>query len=136
MPLKGTYCLCIKHKTEKKLNIGALGEINFPTGKYIYIGSALNSLIPRLERHLKTSKGNHQITHWHIDYFLREKEVEIQSIFIIENEDHLECKLAAEIALYGEPVPHFGCSDCKCPSHLYQVKECNFLEKIGFKKWI
>lgn len=135
MPLKGTYCLCIKNKEEKKLNIGALGNLVFPRGKYIYIGSALHSLIPRLERHLKTSQGNHQVTHWHIDYFLKDKSVEIQSIFIIENKNRLECEIAVKVSKHGEPVPHFGCSDCKCQSHLFKVKECTFLEKIGFKKW-
>jgi Uri superfamily endonuclease len=135
VPLKGTYCLCIKNKKEKKLNIGALGTLDFPTGYYIYIGSALHSLIPRLDRHLKTSEGNHHVTHWHIDYFLKEKDVQIQSIFIIEKKDRLECKIAAKVSKHGEPVPHFGCSDCKCSSHLFIVKECNFLKKIGFKRW-
>lgn len=135
MSIKGTYCLCISNETEKKLNIGALGNLFFPTGTYIYVGSALNSLIPRLERHLKNSQGNHNVTHWHIDYFLKEKDVEIHSIFILENSDRLECEIANAVAMHGDSVPHFGCSDCRCRSHLFKVNECNFLEKIGFKMW-
>lgn len=135
VPLKGTYCLCIKNKKEKKIKIGALGSLDFPIGYYIYIGSAFHSLIPRLNRHIKTSKGNHHVTHWHIDYFLKEKDVQIQSIFIIEKKDRLECKIAAKVSKHGKPVSHFGCSDCKCPSHLFIVNGCKFLEKIGLKKW-
>ncbi|MFC1803941.1 DUF123 domain-containing protein [Thermoproteota archaeon] len=136
MSLKGTYCLCINNKSDKILKIGALGEIFFPVGNYIYVGSALNSLVPRLKRHQKTSNGTHHITHWHIDYFLHEKDVEIQSIYVIENDDHLECDIVSQVSSYGGPVPRFGCSDCKCSSHLYKVNEFNFIEKIGLKKWV
>jgi Uri superfamily endonuclease len=136
LTLKGTYCLCIRNSANIKLKIGSLGKLEFPTGNYIYIGSALNSLIPRIERHLKISQGNHNITHWHIDYFLKEKHVAIHSIYVIENEVRLECEVANEVSQYGEIVPNFGCSDCKCKSHLIRVKECNFLKKRGFRRWI
>jgi len=133
--LKGTYCLCINNNIDKQLDIGALGHLEFSSGKYIYVGSALHSLIPRLERHLKISKGNHSVTHWHIDYFLIDKDVSIYSIFIIENKKRIECEIVAKIEKFGKPLLNFGCSDCKCKSHLFKVKDCHFLEKIGFKKW-
>ena len=135
VPIPGTYCLCIKNHETKKIEIGALGSREFKEGKYIYVGSALNSLIPRLERHLKTSKGEHHVTHWHIDYLLREQTVEVDSAYIIESPEHLECTIAEKLSQYGEPVPRFGCSDCKCTSHLYRVKNFDFLGKIGLKKW-
>jgi len=135
VPIPGTYCLCIENHKTKKIKIGALGTHEFQEGKYIYVGSALNSLIPRLERHLKTSMGEHHVTHWHIDYLLREQTVEIDSIYIIESPEHLECTIAEKVSQYGEPVPRFGCSDCKCISHLYSVKNFDFLGKIGLKKW-
>ena len=136
MPVKGTYCLCIIVNEDKVIRIGALGEIDFPKGKYIYVGSALNSLYPRLERHLKHSRGEHDVTHWHIDYLLREPEVSIESIYLYDNGEKLECKIASEVADHGNPTPKFGCSDCKCTSHLYKVESFEFVEKMGMRKYV
>ena len=136
VPVKGTYCLCIENHEARSLRVGALGDREFLKGYYVYVGSALNSLMPRLERHLKTSRGEHHVTHWHIDYLLREKSVEIKSIYIIESDEHLECKIAEKVAQHGEPVYGFGCSDCKCNSHLYKVDGFDFMEKTGLKKMV
>jgi Uri superfamily endonuclease len=135
MPVKGTYCLCIKVEEDKVIRIGALGEIEFIKGNYIYVGSALNSLYPRLDRHLKHSRGEHDVTHWHIDYLLREPVTSIESIFMYDNEEKLECSIAAKVAGYGEPTPRFGCSDCNCKSHLYRVDSFEFVEKMGMRKY-
>ncbi|MBT4321501.1 GIY-YIG nuclease family protein [Candidatus Bathyarchaeota archaeon] len=135
MPVKGTYCLCINVEDDITINVGALGEIIFQRGSYIYVGSALNSLIPRLDRHLKHSRGEHDVTHWHIDYLLREPLVSIESICMNDNGEKLECVMAALVAGHGEPVPRFGCSDCRCISHLYYVESFDFLEKMGLKKY-
>jgi Uri superfamily endonuclease len=135
VPVKGTYCLCIENHQKISIQIGALGEIEFNRGYYVYVGSALNSLIPRLERHLKTSRGEHHVTHWHIDYLLRETTVEIKSIHTIETDEHLECDIAEKISMYGEAIPRFGCSDCSCQSHLFHVDGFEFVKKIGLKKW-
>ena len=135
MPVKGTYCLCINVESDIRIKVGALGEIDFPGGSYIYVGSALNSLIPRLERHLKHSRGEHNVTHWHIDYLLKDQRVSIRNIYMNDNGEKLECLMAAKVAEHGEPVPRFGCSDCKCVSHLYSVESFDFLEKIGLKKY-
>ena len=136
MPIRGTYCLCIENHKHQAIQVGALGEIDFPEGRYIYVGSALNSLIPRLERHQFTSTGIHHVTHWHIDYLLRESDVDLASIYIIESDEHLECCIACKVAEHGEPVQRFGCSDCKCASHLFKVENFDFLENIGLKKWV
>ena len=135
MPVKGTYCLCINVEDDIKIKVGALGEIIFPRGSYIYVGSALNSLIPRLDRHLKHSRGEHNVTHWHIDYLLREPLVSMESIYMNDNGEKLECIMAANVAEQGEPIPRFGCSDCRCVSHLYKVGSFDFLEKMGLKKY-
>jgi Uri superfamily endonuclease len=136
VPLRGTYCLCIRNNQDQTIKIGALNDIMFKKGKYVYIGSALNSLIPRLERHLKISRGEHNITHWHIDYFLKEGTVEIDSIYTITTNEHLECIIADQLSRQAEIIPRFGCSDCKCSSHLFKVDNFNIIEKYGLKKWI
>ncbi len=135
MPVKGTYCLCINVEEDIKIRVGALGEIIFQKGSYIYVGSALNSLIPRLDRHLKHSRGEHDVTHWHIDYLLREPLVSMDSIYMNDNGEKLECAMAAQVAGHGKSVPRFGCSDCKCVSHLYGVESFAFLKKMGLKKY-
>jgi len=134
MVTKGAYCLCIKIREDKAIEVGALGSIIFPTGEYVYVGSALNSLKPRIERHILTSTGDHKVTHWHIDYLLREPVVTIQEIYVVETNEKLECSIAEKVAEKGQPVRGFGCSDCRCVSHLYRVEGFGFLGKIGMRK--
>ncbi len=134
MVTRGSYCLCISVEKERKIRIGALGCINFPAGRYVYVGSALNSLIPRLGRHLRTARGEGRVTHWHIDYLLREPGVEIEAIYATDWAVRMECEIAEKVAERGEPVPHFGCSDCACKSHLYRVKSFGFVKETGLKK--
>lgn len=136
MPVKGTYCLCVNVEEDISINIGALGVIDFQKGSYVYVGSALNSLIPRLERHLKHSRGEHDVTHWHIDYLLSDPNVSIEAIYMNDNGEKLECAIAAKIAERGEPTPRFGCSDCRCLSHLCCVDSFSFLKKMDLKKYI
>ncbi|MBN2334310.1 DUF123 domain-containing protein [Candidatus Bathyarchaeota archaeon] len=134
MVTTGAYCLCIQVHREISVQIGALGLLAFPEGKYIYVGSALNSLTPRINRHLKTSQGKHHVTHWHIDYLLREPTVSIQAVYAVETDKKIECAIAEKVGQKGQPVKGFGCSDCVCVSHLYKVDSFGFLEKIGLKK--
>ena len=136
MVLRGTYLLCIRVKKTIEVKIGALGHIRFPRGRYIYVGSALNSLEPRINRHIKTSKGEHNITHWHIDYLLREPTAELEAAYFTKAPEKLECEYASAVADHGTAVKGFGCSDCKCESHLIKVDDYNFIEKMDLKKWV
>ena len=132
--VRGSYCLCINVERDKRVKVGALGVIGFPKGRYIYVGSALNSLIPRLDRHLRTARGEGRVAHWHIDYLLREPGVEIETIYATDWAVRMECEIAGHIAEKGEPVPRFGCSDCACGSHLYRVKSFGFIGETGLKR--
>jgi len=135
MTLKGTYVLCIRVKETIDVIVGALGLIQFQSGMYIYIGSALNSLKPRIIRHIETSRGTHNVTHWHIDYLLREPAVRLEAVYFTDATERLECVYASAVAEHGTAVKGFGCSDCRCVSHLYNVHDCGFIEKMGLKKW-
>ena len=53
---KGNYCLLIHMKKDSKIKIGAKGFIFFKKGYYVYVGSALNTLSKRIERHLSIDK--------------------------------------------------------------------------------
>lgn len=113
--LKGTYCLLINLKQDPSITVGKLGTVNFKKGEYVYVGSALNSLKPRIKRHLSTEKK----LHWHVDYLLTHKDTEIADVIYTVCDDRVECDLARIIAEKGAEIPGFGCSDCKCDSHLF-----------------
>jgi len=117
--LKGTYCLIIQLKEDSTVEVGKRGSINFKKGYYVYIGSALNSLESRLKRHLRSDKK----LFWHIDYLLASSNAEIDEIVFTVDDGKWECNLAYEISKGGSEVRSFGCSDCKCGSHLYYFDE-------------
>ena len=111
---KGTYCLLIHQKANEKIVIGQKGTINFDKGYYVYVGSAMNSLRGRIQRHLSKDKK----LHWHVDYLLDNPHSLINEVYFSDDGVKHECDLAASIAENGKEVQGFGCSDCKCNSHL------------------
>ena len=117
--MKGCYCLIIEVDETSEIKIGKkLGKIQFEKGFYVYVGSAMNSLESRLKRHLSEEKK----MHWHIDYLLKKAEI----VDIIYNENKkVECELSQYLASKTEGIDDFGCSDCKCESHLYYFKNRN-----------
>lgn len=133
MVLRGTYCLCISLRRGLELEIGALGMIGFDQGLYVYVGSALNGLEARVRRHIRTSRGDFKAIHWHIDYLLREPEVEIGGVYVLLSDLREECRIAEEIKKLGTSVKGFGCSDCRCESHLFRVDSCDILSGLGLE---
>ena len=115
------------------LKIGALGSLGFPQGRYVYVGSAMNGLDARLRRHVKTSLGHPGAVHWHIDYLLRADEVGIEAIYVQESDVKTECLIAEAISKKGDAVRGFGCSDCRCSSHLFRVDDCESLVELGLE---
>jgi Uri superfamily endonuclease len=134
MATKGAYCLCINIRDDITVEVGALGNTTFPKGEYVYVGSALNGLEPRIMRHMLTSTGDHDVTHWHIDYLLREQAASIKTVYVLDTDEKLECSIAGKVAEHGQPVRGFGCSDCNCVSHLYRVEGFGFLDKMGMRR--
>jgi len=110
--MKGSYVLLIKLEKDSTIKVGKLGNIFFKKGFYVYVGSALNSLEKRIERHKRPDKK----IHWHIDYLL--KHAKIKNAFYIESNEKEECQIANKFGKL-EHIPGFGCSDCKCKSHLF-----------------
>ena len=116
--MKGCYCLTIHVNDSKTIRIGKLGKIEFNKGYYVYVGSAMNSLESRLNRHLSDNKK----LHWHVDYLLKKAEI----TDIIYNEKRkVECELSNYISKRTDGIKYFGCSDCDCESHLYYFKNRN-----------
>ena len=113
---KGSYCLLLRAEEDKTVRIGALGEMYFPAGYYIYTGSALGSGgLSRVSRHIRFFRERYRKPKWHIDYLM--EEAVLVKTFCAETEERLECRLAS--ALGGACVARFGCSDCSCESHLF-----------------
>ena len=99
--------------------------IEFKPGYYAYVGSAFNNIKKRVQRHLSTNKK----LFWHIDYLLQEAEV--IEVFLLENKMKLECVIAENLSKLLQTIPGFGCSDCKCSSHLlYHADRCSVKESI------
>jgi len=123
LPGKGVYTLVIFLKKKLTIDVGKLGTFSFPSGYYLYTGSALgpspNSLHRRIYRHLLKSKNRR----WHIDYLTSNENVLIKAVVAAETSGRFECiinqmlreKMNGEILVDG-----FGASDCnqKCRSHL------------------
>ncbi len=115
--MKGIYVLLINLDKNIKIKIGSLGFLNFKKGLYAYVGSAQNNLEKRVHRHLKKEKN----LYWHIDYFLQKAKV--VKIFYKKARKEEECKTAEKLKKNYEFIPKFGCSDCKCKSHLFSVNK-------------
>jgi sugar fermentation stimulation protein A len=115
----GNYLIIMEIPEPCGVETGALGTLAFSPGWYVYAGSARKNLAKRISRHLqKTGKQKH----WHLDY-LRPfaKTIRALPVYTYKN---LECDLAAALAdLGGRGIPGFGCSDCRCGSHLYYFRE-------------
>lgn len=115
--MKGSYCLIINQENDSEIEIGKrLRKINFDKGHYVYVGSAMNSLEARLNRHLRDEKK----IHWHVDYLL--KQTEITDIIYNESTRKIECELSQYLSTKTDGIKDFGCSDCDCESHLYYFK--------------
>lgn len=134
MVSKGSYCLCISVDGEVAVEVGALGSHVFSPGRYIYVGSAMNGLEARISRHLNMSRGGLRAVHWHVDYLLREAGVRVEAVYTLSSEERAECSIAAAVSRRGRPVKGFGCSDCRCESHLFKVEGCGFLSVLGLEQ--
>ena len=116
---KGSYALVYRLEKDRKIGVGSLGEINFPKGFYVYIGSAFGpGGLKRVDRHRRLCEDGEGSVHWHIDYLSTEPSSELVRAYLIPEED-VECRLSDRIS--GEMEGRFkgfGCSDCSCGSHL------------------
>lgn len=131
--MKGTYILLIQLTQDKIIDIGKLGSIDFKKGWYVYIGSGLHSLEPRIKRHLASIKN----LHWHIDYFVLE--ADIKYVFFKEGLKKEECDVAYVFSKFFRLVPNFGSSDCHCISHLFFGRKSELIKVINnlnFKRFI
>jgi sugar fermentation stimulation protein A len=113
----GVYLLvmCVPRGT---IDVGSLGPRAFRAGWYVYTGSARRGLTQRLERHLRLRKR----PFYHVD-FLRSASTAAHALPIRGGAPG-ECELAGEILSISSGCEDgFGCSDCRCRSHLFYFSE-------------
>ncbi|MGB9959352.1 MAG: GIY-YIG nuclease family protein [Candidatus Bathyarchaeales archaeon] len=127
--VKGIYVLIISVNKNITIRVGALGNITFKKGLYAYVGSAQNNLDKRLMRHFQGAKRKF----WHVDYLLANTHTKALKAFYKEAEKHEECTVAREFRKKGFAVKKFGCSDCRCESHLFQFDHYGLLEDLCLK---
>ncbi|RKY30226.1 MAG: hypothetical protein DRP67_04940 [Candidatus Omnitrophota bacterium] len=114
--MKGVYILFINLAEDRKIKIGKRREKLFKKGIYLYVGRSMKNVEKRIERHFKKNKRKH----WHIDYFVEHGDIK-KVLILPSNDKKLECKIAKSLEKSFLPIKDFGCSDCKCISHLFKI---------------
>jgi sugar fermentation stimulation protein A len=128
IPDSGAYQLIIRLELPAVITVGALGELRFDAGSYIYTGRASKNLAKRIARHLSPEKK----LRWHIDYLLQQAQIADVRVYAGKAKD--ECCINSETALRVRgifPVKGFGSSDCRCFSHLMLIPDTCVNEHHG-----
>lgn len=113
----GTYAVIFRCPAPAQVQVGRLGTVALRKGYYVYVGSAFGpgGVRARVARHCRQEKRRR----WHIDY-LRDF-VEPLGAWFSHEPRHLEHQWAGSLgSLPGaQAIGKFGCSDCRCGSHLF-----------------
>ena len=122
----GSYMVMIHIPQDVTTKVGSLGNVHFPAGHYLYVGTARRALTKRMERHIR----KHTAVHWHIDYL--KGHADRCTTIPIRSSTPLEHKLAEAVGKIADGcVPSFGSSDCGCQSHLFRFAD-NPLQRQSF----
>jgi Uri superfamily endonuclease len=118
LPERGVYTIVVLLVEDKAISVGSLGPLKMKRGLYTYTGSGLGqsalSLRGRVSRHLSKRKK----LRWHIDYLTSSSSSMVVGVVASRAEKRFECSVASAINSIAKPVEGFGCSDCRCRSHL------------------
>jgi Uri superfamily endonuclease len=81
-----------------------------------------NGLCNRVGRHIRSNKPSK----WHVDYL----KLPVREVWVSGFGSRLECEWASTLkAVISVNVIGFGCTDCKCQSHLFYFKSNAILKK-------
>ena len=123
----GIYTILLSLGKAQEIEVGSLGVIAFAAGYYAYTGSARGSGgCKRVDRHIRIIQGIESTQRWHIDYLL--PRADFQEVFITKTTRDLECQIASTIAERLVPVKGFGCTDCRCFSHLHYADDLHYMQ--------
>jgi len=121
LPDRGIYLLLIFKSVGEEIRIGALGNIKFDAGYYVYVGSAQRNLRRRIERHFRKEKK----IKWHIDYLL--SHAKILDFIAIDYPKSYEEKIAIKLGERYSYIPNFGSSDTRAKSHLFKINKNDWI---------
>lgn len=114
---KGIYCLLFRNR-ECAISVGSLNRLAFQRGWHIYVGSAQGpGGLSRVNRHIRLAALGDRRPHWHVDHLLIHPDFRLAYSICAPCAGDFECQLADAIGTGA--VPGFGCSDCRCESHLF-----------------
>jgi len=118
----GAYVLRLELRKPARIRVGALGQIEFQPGQYLYVGSARGGIAARVARHKRVIEKKSGVGHWHIDFLLLHPHYRLAGVELLPGAG--ECRLARSIARRSGviiPVPGFGSTDCRsgCRAHLF-----------------
>jgi Uri superfamily endonuclease len=117
-PFPGAYALLLRSSHWRRVQIGQLGTLDLRPGYYLYIGSALGpgGLRARLAHHL----GKPARPHWHLDYLVpHTRPAAVWCCYDVIRREHEWAAAVSGLPFTSIPLPRFGASDCRCPSHLF-----------------
>ncbi len=131
--MKGVYALVIQIEQNLTSTIGALGEIEFRKGIWIYVGSAMGAGSTNLENRISRHFRDEKTVHWHIDHLLKTNAIPLRVVWA-ESDQAAECDLAEEMKkspLFVAGPRGFGASDCTrgCGTHLFRFAGPDNLER-------
>jgi sugar fermentation stimulation protein A len=110
----GVYAVLVTLEEGRTIQPGALGPTHLEAGTYVYVGSAMRGLNSRLARHRRKRKR----MRWHVDWLTAVSDR--TRVLPIRTNRALECHLAGSVSrLSSGSLRGFGCSDCRCDSHLF-----------------
>ncbi len=119
--LPGTYVLILHNGSERSLEVGSLGRLDFASGVYAYVGSAFGpgGVAARCAHHRRVSPR----PHWHIDYLRAVTTLE-QIWFSHDQQarEHQWSGLLENSRGAQQPYAGFGATDCSCMSHLFHFR--------------
>jgi len=126
----GIYTLILSLSQAGQIKVGSLGAIDFAGGFYSYTGSARGpGGLKRVDRHIRVLEGIKTTRRWHIDYLL--PHTSLEEVFITRTSLNLECSIAKALGRHLMAVPRFGCTDCRCLSHLHYSLELQEMRAVA-----
>ncbi|MFW9808933.1 MAG: DUF123 domain-containing protein [Candidatus Thorarchaeota archaeon] len=131
--MKGAYTLIIQVEKDVSIKILSQYEVEFKSGIWVYVGSAMGSGSTSLENRIKRHFRSQKKIHWHIDYLLV-RDAKLIKAFWAESPVHIECDIAQKIQSRDEfqvGPKNFGSSDCqkRCSAHIFRFLNVGNVDK-------
>ncbi len=110
--MKGSYILVLELSEDRKVH-----KWDLKRGLYVYVGSAMNNMEKRIQRHLSSKKK----FHWHIDYLL--ERATVKYIFMISSNKRIEEEISKQFSKEFSGPKGFGSTDLDVETNLYYIDD-------------